>query len=1098
MLRSGPQSNRKSDGNGVKSERSNPRRLIILAPLRSLDGGTAEYVRIEAPSSTDIEALKDIRISQEAWKATRKSWVRQARKLSQADGMETVPIPKLYLRTAILCQYMNDSLLVLYEKANPDGTQLYKLVEYDEETIHVFTQNGVKREDDLCDLFSDYFEFHGVVPIGGVMKIDTFREIEGRVKKKVFDPTPSAKRTVSHTHKRAVHSISSAPLARPPTSPVTPRTAVPPIAPPTREGSKVKKKYERKGIIGVAIGSNGYGKEKDSHNTQRWKGKSLSVSLSPQDLDTALATPGTPPLRDGSVPAHHPHARRQSVQDVQLEAQLQVKELSSPALAPSGSASTSAFSLSLDTISETNSDTHQYPPKRRPPNFGLGLGPPPLGQEGLRPPHSAYPSTFAQPGTELVLYAYAQLSGTVTLGGDVAQGESRAQAQALNAVRFALQKKQAFGGGRMDISSTLEGRAAETTQAQRRSRSHAYGHNRAASLSSSLMSLLSPPPPTRQPWAPGHKAHSPSLIASFLSPSVSSPASIGSSSTSGTTLDATEEVPPDTPLPVFEVQPAMLAVDLVLAPGESRTYTYSLPLPSTLPPTYRGRNIKFAYHLSVGVCRSTPGPSPSSPGGKGSTSQVMRVPIRVYNHVDVSGVQSAYDLLWPILHPPSKEQMAQVREISTSSASGRKESKGDRSPSTHRTPSQSLSPEPGTDTALELRDYALRLLSTLPDSSGDGIRLPADIEALSPTTQAEREMRSRGGGELTGCREAVEILTRNMRKVSYDVNKDGIKVAVLTFTKSAYRLGETVIGVVELNDISSRARVLKLSAMLEAHETLPDSLNQSSQGAKKLRKLHAEYHTSLTLSTLRTSFALDIPSDATPAFQYVCAPPFSSSSALPAPSKSTTGLGLTGQANEGTPGGLTWTVRLCLLVGVASPYARKGVAGGCVKGLVRDGPHGEWGTAWRATRGIAPLQNIDTRAARRAQQREALAASGAENGSGQQTQQQQQQQQRGWASYFFSGLLAPGEREYHDGDEDIASSSSSSSLTSSPRLSGVRELGEIDETRTVRDDMGIDLDPGGGDEGWSELRAETVECEVPIRVWPGNTAFRPLEVVFEV
>lgn len=45
---------------------------------------------------------------------------------------------------------------------------------------------------------------------------------------------------------------------------------------------------------------------------------------------------------------------------------------------------------------------------------------------------------------------------------------------------------------------------------------------------------------------------------------------------------------------------------------------------------------------------------------------------------------------------------------------------------------------------------------------------------------------------------------------SYDVTKDGVKVAVLTFTKSAYRLGETVLGVVEVNEQSSRARVLKV------------------------------------------------------------------------------------------------------------------------------------------------------------------------------------------------------------------------------------------------------------------------------------------------
>ena len=46
--------------------------------------------------------------------------------------------------------------------------------------------------------------------------------------------------------------------------------------------------------------------------------------------------------------------------------------------------------------------------------------------------------------------------------------------------------------------------------------------------------------------------------------------------------------------------------------------------------------------------------------------------------------------------------------------------------------------------------------------------------------------------------------------MSYDVNKDGVNVAVLTFVKSAYRLGETVLGVLELNGRANRARVLKV------------------------------------------------------------------------------------------------------------------------------------------------------------------------------------------------------------------------------------------------------------------------------------------------
>jgi hypothetical protein len=48
------------------------------------------------------------------------------------------------------------------------------------------------------------------------------------------------------------------------------------------------------------------------------------------------------------------------------------------------------------------------------------------------------------------------------------------------------------------------------------------------------------------------------------------------------------------------------------------------------------------------------------------------------------------------------------------------------------------------------------------------------------------------------------------RAVSYDVNKDGVQVAVLTFIKPAYRLGETVLGVVELNERMGRSRVLQV------------------------------------------------------------------------------------------------------------------------------------------------------------------------------------------------------------------------------------------------------------------------------------------------
>jgi RAB6A-GEF complex partner protein 2 len=102
----------------------------------------------------------------------------------------------------------------------------------------------------------------------------------------------------------------------------------------------------------------------------------------------------------------------------------------------------------------------------------------------------------------------------------------------------------------------------------------------------------------------------------------------------------------------------------------------------------------------------------------------------------------------------------------------------------------------------DLRTYALLLLE--PDAAA--LSTFPEVRA----TMDDQELRGSEGG-LTGCREAVEVLTRVPKKISYDVNKDGIKVAVLTFMKSAWRLGETVLGVVELNDRGGRARILKAS-----------------------------------------------------------------------------------------------------------------------------------------------------------------------------------------------------------------------------------------------------------------------------------------------
>lgn len=58
--------------------------------------------------------------------------------------------------------------------------------------------------------------------------------------------------------------------------------------------------------------------------------------------------------------------------------------------------------------------------------------------------------------------------------------------------------------------------------------------------------------------------------------------------------------------------------------------TYSLPLPKNLPPTFKGRTFKFSYEFTIGVCRA----GASLGNNSANHSRVMKIPVRVYNHVN--------------------------------------------------------------------------------------------------------------------------------------------------------------------------------------------------------------------------------------------------------------------------------------------------------------------------------------------------------------------------------------------------------------------------------------------------------------------------------
>ena len=243
----------------------------------------------------------------------------------------------------------------------------------------------------------------------------------------------------------------------------------------------------------------------------------------------------------------------------------------------------------------------------------------------------------------------------------------------------------------------------------------------------------------------------------------------------------------------------------------------------------------------------------------------------------------------------------------------------------------------------------------------------------------------------------------------------------------------------------------KLSAMLESQESLPSSISPVLK-SRQMRRVHAEHHSSFTLSNLRTTFSLDIPSDASAAFQV-----------------NVGGNTESGDAKDAKAGGLEWKVRLCLLVAVASESSIASSDGVRFKSMVRDGPRGQWGSSWKATAGFSPMEKVDLQPRR----------------------QESQKQSRSWASFLTASILGVSDEEDEEGGG----------------LNKGRKVGqesgdgddEYDGVRGSKDGgVGEGVNFGGGEDGWRATKLETVECEVPIKVWPGNTAFKAVEVVFHV
>lgn len=100
----------------------------------------------------------------------------------------------------------------------------------------------------------------------------------------------------------------------------------------------------------------------------------------------------------------------------------------------------------------------------------------------------------------------------------------------------------------------------------------------------------------------------------------------------------------DKSFPIFNTPPTILFCDESLAPGESKTYTYQIPLPTNLPSSHRGKVCRITYKLLIGVQRDA----------LQSRTKVISIPFRLFNRTDgiiyisvADGTRAIYEVLQP-------------------------------------------------------------------------------------------------------------------------------------------------------------------------------------------------------------------------------------------------------------------------------------------------------------------------------------------------------------------------------------------------------------------------------------------------------------------
>ncbi|KAF2745780.1 Rgp1-domain-containing protein [Sporormia fimetaria CBS 119925] len=293
-------------------------------------------------------------------------------------------------------------------------------------------------------------------------------------------------------------------------------------------------------------------------------------------------------------------------------------------------------------------------------------------------------------------------------------------------------------------------------------------------------------------------------------------------------------------VPLITTPQSILFVDLKLAPGESRSYSYSFSLPKGLPPTYKGRSIKVTYHLTIGTQRP----------GSARDQQVRHVdvPFRVFSSVNSRGEILGHDLMSPYIILRD-----QARTSSIGSGNGGK-----------GTPPKAFHQDRKVEesTYKDFMDYVDNLLERPRQNSSMGLLSPTEAFP-GRSSVAEEPQTMKEAIDLSILRS--NVFGANQSANRFEIARSGKRVAVISMARPAYKLGETIPVVIDLTNVDIPCYYVHVS--LETSEKVDPAIALRSNASiyRVTKKVHASFSEN-ALFAQRLSFSPTIPPNSTPEF----------------------------------------------------------------------------------------------------------------------------------------------------------------------------------------------------------------------------------------